>query len=301
MTQSIQYQPTLVDFYDEHILCIQDENNNVFVAVLGLCNNIGIDFSTQRKKIKDDPRFTYGVIPMRDARGRKQKLFCIKLEDVPGWLFSISPNKIRNKTPEEIERIQNTLIRYQRECMQVLHDYWSKGKAINPRGENNLAKGMPEILSKISDLETKLDEHIYRSDLKLRALASDLQTKHAKRIVQVFDTWMKKTTPGIYQRWAMDYLKGCVDESLSDYAHFELHTLFQEIYPHLGDKEAKELAKVFQTFPRVEELQKIVIVDGSRKGTKYMVKRYETQDKDELRELAIEWLSNLQPLKTNTA
>lgn len=48
------------------------------------------------------------------------------LSKLDGWLFSINPAKVREDKRELVER-------YQEECFVVLHDYWTKGQATNPR------------------------------------------------------------------------------------------------------------------------------------------------------------------------
>lgn len=52
--------------------------------------------------------------------------FCASLKKLNGWLFSINPEKVRTD-------IRDKLIQYQEECFTVLHDYWTKGRAENPR------------------------------------------------------------------------------------------------------------------------------------------------------------------------
>ena len=69
-------------------------------------------------------------------KGGAQKMLCIPLKKLNGWLFSINPEKVRAD-------IRDKLIQYQEECFTVLHDYWTKGKAENPRKKTTVDERTP--------------------------------------------------------------------------------------------------------------------------------------------------------------
>ena len=53
-------------------------------------------------------------------------MLCLMLRKLPAWLYSVNANKVK---PE----LRDTVIKYQEECDDVLWDYWTKGKVVNPR------------------------------------------------------------------------------------------------------------------------------------------------------------------------
>ncbi|EKO8986563.1 phage antirepressor N-terminal domain-containing protein [Salmonella enterica] len=98
-----------------------------YVAMRQIVENIGIDWTGQSVKLrKMKDKFNCRDISMVAADGKLRKLLCIPLKKLNGWLFSINPEKVRAD-------IRDKLIQYQEECFTVLHDYWTKGKAENPR------------------------------------------------------------------------------------------------------------------------------------------------------------------------
>ncbi|EKP2170611.1 phage antirepressor N-terminal domain-containing protein [Salmonella enterica] len=116
-----------------------------YVAMKPIVENLGMSWTSQHRKLMDDmaksnhphmsmvgqmaasSKFNCRDISMVAADGKLRKLLCIPLKKLNGWLFSINPEKVRAD-------IRDKLIKYQEECFTVLHDYWTKGKAENPRG-----------------------------------------------------------------------------------------------------------------------------------------------------------------------
>lgn len=117
----------LVEFQGAQLLTGFD-GETVRVAMKPLVEALGIGWASQYQKIMGDPVLSKGVtlsvIP--SERGAQQTV-TLPIDLMHGWLFKLNPEKV---APEARERV----IAYQRECYQVLHDYWVKGAAINPRG-----------------------------------------------------------------------------------------------------------------------------------------------------------------------
>lgn len=112
-----------VPFYDQEIMVIV-KGNQLFVAMKPICENLAIEWDTQRKKLEKLKRkFNYGHMTVVAADGKLRQMGCLPLEKLNGWLFTINPRKTNN--PELIER-------YQEECFDVLYKYFHKGAAINP-------------------------------------------------------------------------------------------------------------------------------------------------------------------------
>lgn len=98
-----------------------------YVAMRQIVENIGIDWTGQSVKLrKMKDKFNCRDISMVAADGKIRKLLCLPMKKLNGWLFSINPEKVRAD-------IRDKLIQYQEECFTALHDYWTKGQAINPR------------------------------------------------------------------------------------------------------------------------------------------------------------------------
>lgn len=97
-----------------------------YVAMRPIVEGIGVDWSGQMAKLKTQ-REKYGCRDISTpSKGGIQKMLCIPLRKLNGWLFTINPEKVRAD-------IRDKLIQYQEECFTVLHDYWNRGVAVNPR------------------------------------------------------------------------------------------------------------------------------------------------------------------------
>lgn len=108
-----------------------------YVAMRQIVENIGIDWTGQSVKLrKMKDKFNCRDISMVAADGKIRKLLCLPLKKLNGWLFSINPEKVRAD-------IRDKLIQYQEECFTVLHDYWTKGKAENPRTKTTVDERTP--------------------------------------------------------------------------------------------------------------------------------------------------------------
>lgn len=107
-----------------------------YVAMRPIVENIGIDWAAQFVKLKKQSK-KFGCCDIATpSKGGIQKMLCIPLKKLNGWLFSINPEKVRAD-------IRDKLIQYQEECFTVLHDYWTKGKAENPRKKTTVNERTP--------------------------------------------------------------------------------------------------------------------------------------------------------------
>ncbi|EDX4243416.1 phage antirepressor Ant [Salmonella enterica subsp. enterica serovar Daytona] len=109
----------------------------VYVAMKPIVENLGMSWGTQQQKLmKQLDKFNCIHMNMVAADGKLRKLLCLPLKKLNGWLFSINPEKVRAD-------IRDKLIQYQEECFTVLHDYWTKGKAENPRKKTSVDERTP--------------------------------------------------------------------------------------------------------------------------------------------------------------
>lgn len=109
-------------------LSVIPQQDKLYVAIKPICENMGVTWGSQYNRIKRNQILSEGIFIMKTpSKGGYQETVCLPLEMLNGWLFGIDTNRIKN--PEVKARV----IEYQRECYQVLFDYWTKGEAINSR------------------------------------------------------------------------------------------------------------------------------------------------------------------------
>jgi hypothetical protein len=103
-----------VDFYGDAILAAQSDDDTIWVPLRPLCDHLGLNWSGARQRVNRDPVLSpaQGVCIIHTPGG-DQRMLCLPLDLIPGWLFGVTVSKVR---PE----LQEKILRYQRECFRVL-------------------------------------------------------------------------------------------------------------------------------------------------------------------------------------
>lgn len=109
-----------VVFYDDEIIAVQVEDGTVYVPLRPICDLLGIQWSAQRRRINRDEILSevaqiISVSVTDTLRTRDREMLCLPLDFVNGFLFGINAQRVN---PE----IKPKLLRYQRDCYQVLAD-----------------------------------------------------------------------------------------------------------------------------------------------------------------------------------
>lgn len=109
-----------VVFYDDEIIAVQVEDSTVYVPLRPICDLLGIQWSAQRRRINRDEILSevariISVSVTDTLRTRDREMLCLPLDFVNGFLFGINAQRVN---PE----VKPKLLRYQRECYQVLAD-----------------------------------------------------------------------------------------------------------------------------------------------------------------------------------
>lgn len=134
--QSVEQKTVL--FYEDEITAVRLADGAVFVPIRPICDNLGITLAGQRERINRDPVLSaetssVSVTLTQQAR----EMICLPLKFIPGWLFGINANRVK---PEIRER----LIRYQRECYDVLAEAFQEGRlTAEPAIDDLLAADSP--------------------------------------------------------------------------------------------------------------------------------------------------------------
>ena len=89
-----------------------------FVAMKPICENIGLQWEAQLKRIKRNHVLNQGMSIMDiPTNGGKQQIVCLPFSMLNGWLMGVDANKVK---PE----IKDTLVKYQLECYDVLYQHF---------------------------------------------------------------------------------------------------------------------------------------------------------------------------------
>lgn len=130
---------------NEKEIIIISENSEKYVAIKPICEAIGVDYSSQLKKIKED-NILNSVVVLSTTTGSDEKQY--KMQTLPlryvfGWLFKIDSRNVKNEVRESVEK-------YQRQCYDALFDTFTK--------RNSILKEKTDLQLKIEALEKELEE-----------------------------------------------------------------------------------------------------------------------------------------------
>ncbi|KJU85361.1 antirepressor protein [Candidatus Magnetobacterium bavaricum] len=118
---NVQNLPTTtqVKFHDDTLITIQ-QHGKVYVAIKPVCQTLGLDWKSQYNRIQRDPVLSICmVITTIQIPGDDQsrEITFLPLDKFHGWLFKINPGRVKNS------HIREKVIRYQRECYDVLYEH----------------------------------------------------------------------------------------------------------------------------------------------------------------------------------
>lgn len=117
-----------VDFYAERLQIVENHLGEHLVLLRPVVEALGLDWSSQVKRLQRSPVFGSTVVIMTTVAedGRSREMVLLPLNLFHGWLFTLDSTRAK---PE----IREKLVTYQRECYEVLHSYFTRGEALNPR------------------------------------------------------------------------------------------------------------------------------------------------------------------------
>jgi hypothetical protein len=85
-------------FYEDELIAVKLEDGSVYVPVRRLCDNLGIDWSAQRRRLVRDRVLSEAINRVAVTATRldphvspEQKMVCLPLDLIPGWLSGSSP------------------------------------------------------------------------------------------------------------------------------------------------------------------------------------------------------------------
>jgi hypothetical protein len=107
---------THIPFHRQTLVAIEHDGQP-YVAMRPIVENLGLAWGAQQQKITERFKRCVSMIDTHDSIGRQQKMLCLPLSKIAGFLFSINPSKVK---PELRERV----IAYQDECDEVLYRHF---------------------------------------------------------------------------------------------------------------------------------------------------------------------------------
>lgn len=96
-----------------------------FVVFRPAVDAIGLDYSTQLRKLRDRSWASRRDIPTTASDGKTYRMAAVDLRTFLMWLATVNEAKVGDE-------VRPTLVAYQRETAEAVQNYWVRGGAINP-------------------------------------------------------------------------------------------------------------------------------------------------------------------------
>lgn len=175
-----------VTFYEDVITAVLVEINGeeqIYIPLRPMCDYLGLSYTGQRDRIRRDPVLSENIHQVRISRsleeGSDQEMVCLALKFLPGWLFGVSVNRIK-------EELREKIVRYQREGYDVLWEAFQEGRlTAGTDFEDLLASDTPAAQAyKIASAIMKMAHQQLLLEAQLETHATQL-VDHEQRLEEI--------------------------------------------------------------------------------------------------------------------
>lgn len=152
-TVAVRREIVEVPFREGTIQAVRGDGGDVFVIPKWVCEQLGLDWGSQFRKLKGCHWATIVMMTTVDPNGREREHCVLPLRALPMWLATIDVRKVAAEIKEK-------LVAYQLEAVDVLHDYFfGKPAAAEAKKELSLldqARLMVAVLEQQEGLRKEL-------------------------------------------------------------------------------------------------------------------------------------------------
>lgn len=227
-------------------------NNEPFVNVKRVCEELGVSYTTQYRKLKSKPWATVLIMSTVGSDGKERDMLCINARAVPMWAATITSSKVKAE-------LQERLVDYQMKSAEVLADYFmgSPPAVIATRGDTlaRLAtvQEMADAALKIgAQLTTVAVDHEHR----LRTLEAKpvvmLKTTHVGERRRLLTRWIAR-----FREETGPMTEGMSQEEKSRYFS-DIHSSLNRVF---GDKKNWRPEKFYEAARWLKRRYHIDITD----------------------------------------
>jgi hypothetical protein len=166
----VPLQVSQVDFYGDKLMVVLVEiggEHQVLVPLRQFCQYLGLDWSGQCRHVTHDDVLSTEVVSVAIAtvfvpmRGRKRSYstLCLPLDLLPGWLFGLTPSRVKPSLAPKLHR-------YRKECFRVLWQAFHQGSLWRTTQETDPSeKEMYSWLTRIGDRVWQARERALQTNL----------------------------------------------------------------------------------------------------------------------------------------
>lgn len=164
---------TKFDFHGDQLDVVKD-GGRLWVSLRRVCDALGIDTDSQRKKLAEKAWATCTVLSTvqvsTDGTAQERPTFCVDLDCLPMWLATIEPSRVG-------EHVREKLVRYQRDAAKVLADHFLGRRGGDSEVIGHLCTELETVNGRVLDLGHSIDDLRSEND-QLREMLTDSLTSN---------------------------------------------------------------------------------------------------------------------------
>jgi len=138
-----------------------DGERQAVVPLRQFCDYLGVDWSSQRQRLVRDEVLAaemLSIVVTNEQLPRKRGYYnrpviCLPLEVLPGWLFNISPTRVKPALQEKVQR-------YRRLCYRALWRAFQRGELFPIEEQTIVAGSVPAVTPSYDPRVVALSEQI---------------------------------------------------------------------------------------------------------------------------------------------
>lgn len=171
----VQVKSQTIVFNNQKLITFEKDGIQ-YTAIKPICENIGIDWESQRQRIMRDDvlNSTACMIKVVAEDGRVREMLSLPLQFLNGWLFGVDSKRVKSEQAKEY------LFKYKMECYQALNNYWQSGIAVNKRMSQNFENLSIEDLLNASLEQGKTATEICNQVTKAENISFGIGSLHGK-------------------------------------------------------------------------------------------------------------------------
>ena len=171
----VQVKSQTIVFNNQKLITFEKDSIQ-YTAIKPICENIGIDWESQRQRIMRDDvlNSTACMIKVVAEDGRVREMLSLPLQFLNGWLFGVDSKRVKSEQAKEY------LFKYKMECYQALNNYWQDGIAVNKRMSQNFKNLSIEDLLNASLEQGKTATEICNQVTKAENISFGMGSLHGK-------------------------------------------------------------------------------------------------------------------------
>jgi hypothetical protein len=135
----------LIPFHDHSILVVEDDQGTMHVPMKPLVERLGLSWQVQHRKLTA-PDSGWGVAFMViPSGGGMQEMLCLPAAQVPRWVATLTPSRVR-------PALRDLIRRYQREVDEVLFAWVSGKKAAEVQALADRAEAAEQTVGTLREM-----------------------------------------------------------------------------------------------------------------------------------------------------